>query len=314
MSGSNRRIFIVGGIASVGVAVLSASPALSVPYPFTLGVASGEPAPDGFVIWTRLAPSPLNADGLGGMSSAPVTVEWQVSNDQYFTQLARTGTVTAVQTSAHSVHVEVTGLQPGREYWYRFRASGHISQVGRARTAPAVGTSPTMTMLFASCSHFEAGYFTAYRRMAEEHPDLILHLGDYIYENAPVPGVVRRHEGDEAITLADYRQRYAQYKTDPDLQAAHLIAPWVVAPDDHEVEDNYAGLARADDYPHLTTGQFRARRAAAYRAYYENMPLRPANSAHGAGMALYRRIRWGRLATFHMLDTRQFRDDQVAAT
>jgi alkaline phosphatase D len=123
--------------------------------------------------------------------------------------------------------------------------------------------------------------------------------------------VARRHEGDEAITLADYRQRYAQYKTDPDLQAAHLIAPWVVAPDDHEVEDNYAGLARADDYPHLTTGQFRARRAAAYQAYYENMPLRPANSAHGAGMALYRRIRWGRLATFHMLDTRQFRDDQV---
>jgi alkaline phosphatase D len=126
-----------------------------------------------------------------------------------------------------------------------------------------------------------------------------------------VPGVVRRHEGDEAITLADYRQRYAQYKTDPDLQAAHLIALWVVAPDDHEVEDNYAGLARADDYPHLTTGQFRARRAAAYRASYENMPLRPANSAHGAGMALYRRSRRGRLATFHMLDTRQLRDDQV---
>jgi alkaline phosphatase D len=166
-------------------------------------------------------------------------------------------------------------------------------------------------MAFVSCANWESGYYTAYKRLAEEQPDLILHLGDYIYENAPVPGVVRRHEGDEAITLADYRQRYAQYKTDPDLQAAHLIAPWVVAPDDHEVEDNYAGLARADDYPHLTTGQFRARRAAAYRAYYENMPLRPANSAHGAGMALYRRIRWGRLATFHMLDTRQFRDDQV---
>jgi alkaline phosphatase D len=166
-------------------------------------------------------------------------------------------------------------------------------------------------MAFVSCANWESGYYTAYKRLAEEQPDLILHLGDYIYENAPVPGVVRRHEGEVAITLADYRQRYAQYKTDPDLQAAHLIAPWVVAPDDHEVEDNYAGLARADDYPHLTTGQFRARRAAAYRAYYENMPLRPANSAHGAGMALYRRIRWGRLATFHMLDTRQSRDDQV---
>src|SRR5215470_1867343 len=308
MSRSNRRIFIIGGIATVGTAVLTARPALSVPYPFTLGVASGDPASDGFVIWTRLAPSPLNSDGLGGMSSAPVTVEWQVADDQFFTQLASTGTVTAVQTSAHSVHVEVAGLQSGREYWYRFRALGFISQVGHARTAPAIGTSPTLTMLFASCSHFEAGYFTAYRRMAEEQPDLILHLGDYIYEGGAGSGVRTHTPSTEISTLANYRVRHAQYKRDVDLQAAHAAAPWLPVWDDHEVENNYANLIRADSSP---PGDFRARRAAAYQAYYEHMPLRAAQAPVAENMQLYRRIRWGSLATFHMLDTRQYRDDQA---
>jgi hypothetical protein len=221
MTRLHRRTFLIGGIASTGATLLSARTALAIAYPFTLGVASGEPTSDGFVIWTRLAPGPLNADGLGGMSSVPVTVEWQVSNDRYLTQLARTGSVTAVQASAHSVHVEVTGLQPGREYWYRFRASGHISQVGRARTAPAVGTSPALTMLFASCSHYEAGYFTAYRRMAEERPDLILHLGDYLYEGDAGSGVRTHTPSAEISSLANYRVRHALYKRDVDLQAAH---------------------------------------------------------------------------------------------
>jgi alkaline phosphatase D len=308
MTRLHRRTFLIGGIAGVGGVLLSARASLAIAYPFTLGVASGEPVSDGFVIWTRLAPSPLNADGLGGMSSAPVTVEWQVSNDQYFTQLARTGSVTAVQASAHSVHVEVSGLQPGREYWYRFRASGHISQVGRARTAPAVGTSPALTMLFASCSHYEAGFFTAYRRMAEEHPDLILHLGDYIYEGGAGSGVRTHTPSTEITSLANYRVRHALYKRDVDLQAAHATAPWLTVWDDHEVENNYANLIRADSSP---AGDFRARREAAYKAYYEHMPLRAAQAPVAENLQLYRRVRWGSLATLHMLDTRQYRDDQA---
>ncbi|MEU5691887.1 alkaline phosphatase D family protein [Actinosynnema sp. NPDC020468] len=309
MSPLSRRTLLAGTIAGAGATVLSSAPAQAIAYPFTLGVASGEPAPDGVVIWTRLAPSPLNADGLGGMSSASVSVEWQVATDERFTAIARTGTVTAVQAAAHSVHVELTGLLPGREYYYRFRASGHISPVGRALTAPAVGTSPALTMLFASCSHYEEGYFTAYRRMAEEHPDLILHLGDYIYEGAASTTKVRKHAPTVEIDdLADYRIRHAQYKTDPDLQAAHAAAPWLVVWDDHEVENNYANLVRNDSSP---AGDFRARRAAAYKAYWEHMPLRAAQAPVAENMQLYRRVRWGSLATFHMLDTRQYRDDQA---
>jgi alkaline phosphatase D len=147
--------------------------------------------------------------------------------------------------------------------------------------------------------------------MAEDRPDLILHLGDYIYEYAESPRALRRHAGGETVTLADYRRRYAQYKTDPDLRAAHAAAPWLVVPDDHEIENNVAGLHRVDDIPHLTRAQWVARRAAAYRAYYENMPLRPGQAPRGRGIRLYRRVHWGRLATFHLLDTRQFRDDQA---
>ncbi|HSA53136.1 MAG TPA: alkaline phosphatase D family protein [Yinghuangia sp.] len=308
MDAMQRRTFLLGGAAGVSAALFSARTANAAPYPFTLGVASGEPTSAGVVLWTRLAPSPLDTDGFGGMSTAPVTVEWQVAHDRNFTQLAVTGSATAVRASAHTVHVEVGGLQPGREYWYRFRAMGHISQVGRTRTAPAVGTSPAMTMLFASCSHYEAGFFTAYRRMAEEHPDLILHLGDYIYEGGAGSGVRTHQPTAEIADLADYRVRHALYKRDTDLQAAHAEAPWLVVWDDHEVENNYAGLIRANSSP---AGDFRARRAAAYQAYYEHMPLRPAQAPVGENMQLYRRVRWGSLATFHMLDTRQYRDDQA---
>jgi alkaline phosphatase D len=310
-----RRTFVLGVLAVAAAAAVSAPlprrrPSRS--YPFQLGVASGEPGATSVVLWTRLAREPLAADGHGGMPDADVTVQWQVSATESFAAVAAAGVATARHADAHSVHVVAHGLRPDAEYFYRFRSLGDVSPVARTRTAPAPGTvGPPLAMAFVSCANWESGYYTAYRRLAEDQPSLILHLGDYIYENAPVPGAVRRHDGDEAVTLADYRRRYAQYKTDPDLQAAHVVAPWVVVPDDHEVEDNYAGLVRADDYPHLDAGQFRARRAAAYRAYYEHMPLRPANAPRGDGIALYRRIRWGRLATFHMLDTRQFRDDQA---
>lgn len=309
----SRRTFVLSGLATAGGVVLPLTAArAAVPFPFKLGVASGEPAADSVVLWTRLAPSPLNADGQGGMANADVTVDWQVSTTDTFSSLVASGSVTARYADAHSVHVVVGGLAPDAEYYYRFRAQGHISPVGRTRTAPAPGTvGRDLVMAFASCAHYESGYYTAYRRLAEDRPDLILHLGDYIYEGGTGSGGVRAHAGAEIVSLADYRRRYAQYKSDPDLQAAHAIAPWLVVPDDHEVENNYANMVRNDSSPALTAAQWTARRTAAYRAYYENMPLRPSQAPTGNGIPLYRRVRWGTLATFHMLDTRQFRDDQA---
>ncbi len=318
----SRRTFVVGGLAATGALVLparaltrtlaaQAAPSI-IAYPFLLGVASGEPAPDSVVLWTRLAPSPLDADGQGGMPNTDVVVDWQVSTNPAFTSLVASGSVTARYAQAHSVHVVAGGLAPDAGYYYRFRAQGHISPVGRTRTAPAFNVvGRELTMAFASCAHFESGYYTAYRRLADDRPDLILHLGDYIYEDSATAGLVRQHLGGEIVSLADYRRRYAQYKSDPDLQAAHAIAPWLVVPDDHEVENNYANMVRADNSPALTTEQWAARRAAAYQAYYENMPLRSSSAPSGNSIPLYRRVRWGTLATFHMLDTRQFRDDQA---
>ncbi|GIJ58532.1 alkaline phosphatase D family protein [Virgisporangium aurantiacum] len=298
----DRRTFVLGGlVTAVAPGLRAAAP---VPFPFTLGVASGDPDATSVVLWTRLAPKPLNADGHGGMPAGDVAVEWQVSRDATFGAPVARGTVTARHDCAHSVHAVAGGLAADTEYHYRFRAQGHISPVGRTRTTPAATTAGRdLVMAFASCANLEHGYFTAYRRMAEDRPDLILHLGDYIYEGPGKPGKVRQHLGKETVSLADYRRRYAQYKVDPDLQAAHAAAPWLVVPDDHEIEDDVAGAARFDTDPVLTAAQWTARRAAAYRAYCENMPLR--------GDSLYRRVRWGTLATFHMLDTRQFRDPQA---
>jgi alkaline phosphatase D len=311
MSRAKRRTFILGGVAAAGAALLPARPArAAVGYPFLLGVASGDPAPDGVVLWTRLAQTPTSPDGHGGIPNTPITVDWQVAADENFSQMIRSGTAVAVYSSAHTVHVEVTGLQPATPYFYRFRTGGNISPVGRTRTAPATDTvGAPLTVLTASCAHYQAGYFTAYRRMAEENPDLVVFLGDYIYEVAASATGVRQHlPSDEAATLAAYRVRHAQYKTDPDLQAAHAASPWIPVWDDHEVEGNYANLSRADSNP---AGDFAVRRAAAYQAYYEHMPLRAAQAPVNERMQLYRRLRWGKLATFHMLDTRQYRDAQA---
>src|SRR5439155_2317915 len=180
--------------------------------PFTLGVASGDPLPDSVVLWTRLAPKPLADDGLGGVPNRVIPVEWQIAEDEKFTKIVQHGSVDTAQAHAHSVHVEPRGLQPGREYFYRFKAEGHLSPVGRTRTAPAPGTlADQLTMCFASCSNFPAGYFTAYRRIAEDHPELILHLGDYTYEYGHKDDSVRKVAGPETTTLAGYRQRQAQY-------------------------------------------------------------------------------------------------------
>ncbi|GAA2796751.1 alkaline phosphatase D family protein [Saccharopolyspora taberi] len=276
--------------------------------PFTLGVASGDPSPDGFVLWTRLAPRPLDDNGLGGMPDRVVPVEWEIAEDERFGRIVRRGVEDATPQSAHTVHVEPAGLEPGREYFYRFRADGHLSPAGRTRTAPAPGLlGPPLTMCFASCSNWGAGYFTAYRRLAEDQPGLVLHLGDYQYEGPTGPTAVRQVAGAETMTLADYRRRHAQYKTDPDLQFAHSVAPWLVVFDDHELENNWA-----DEVPEQPDPNFLERRKAAFQAYYENMPLRRTSAPQGIDMQLYRRIQWGGLATFHMLDTRQYRDDQLS--
>ncbi|MEV4550680.1 alkaline phosphatase D family protein [Nonomuraea wenchangensis] len=314
----DRRAFLTAAAAGLVTSTAWAAPASATPSrasrtlrsdPFTLGVASGDPSADGFVLWTRLAADPLGGDGRGGMPSRDVEVDWQVAADERFSTIVRSGTATARARDAHSVHVELSGLEPGREYFYRFRSEGRLSPAGRTRTTPAGATTP-LTFAVAACAHYEHGYYTAYRRLAEQEPDLVVFLGDYMYEYGPsgynaLAGRVRTHTPGKCRTLADYRLRHAQYKSDPDLQRAHAGAPWLVAFDDHEVENNWAGEISSTG----ATG-FAARRAHAFRAYYENMPLRRA-SLRGTSLRVNRRVSWGTLARFHLLDTRQFRDDQA---
>ncbi len=313
-----RRGFLVAGAAGAaavavpGVARATAA-VRAVGDPFTLGVASGDPTADGVVLWTRLAVDPLAPDGRGGMPSRAVDVQWQVATDARMANVVRSGTASARPSAGHSVHVVLAGLEAGRAYFYRFRVGGHVSPTGRTRTAPARGALVPFTMAVASCAQYEHGWFTAYRRLAEDQPDVVLHLGDYIYEyekNDYVVdgGNVRDHAGPETMTLAGYRQRHAQYKADPDLQAAHLVAPWVVVWNDHEVDNNWADEVPEDDQ---TKEAFLARRRAAFQAYYENMPLRRSSLPRGIDMQIYRRLQWGHLATFHMMDTRQYRSDQA---
>jgi alkaline phosphatase D len=279
-------------------------------YPFTLGVASGDPHPDGVVLWTRLAPRPLEG---GGMPMRAVPVQWEVARDSAFRTIAQKGESLARPELAHSVHAEVQGLEPGREYWYRFRAGNEISQVGRTKTAPAQGANvDSLRFAVCGCSHYESGFFTGYRRIAEEEFDFVYHSGDYIYEYRADGGrneaLVRQHHGDEIYTLDDYRSRYAQYKSDRDLIAAHRSAPFIVTWDDHEVENNHAGDRDENDTPPEI---FLLRRAAAYQAYYEHMPLRAASLPTGPHMRIYRRLQFGNLIDMNVLDTRQWRSDQA---
>lgn len=274
--------------------------------PFSLGVASGDPTSDGVVLWTRLAPRPLEPGG--GMRPEPVEVTWVVADDEGLNRIVASGTAVANPAWGHSVHVEVAGLRPDRWYFYRFRAGAAESPTGRTRTLPAVASLPErLRFAFASCQNYETGHYTAYQHMAREDLDLIVHLGDYIYEGAAHRGRPRMHHGGELFTLEDYRLRYALYKSDPALRAAHAMAPWIVTWDDHEVANNYAG-----DIPEkpASRDEFLRRRAAAYQAYFEMMPLRRAQLPSGPDMLLFRALDYGRLATFHVLDTRQYRTDQ----
>lgn len=275
--------------------------------PFRLGVASGEPLPDGVVLWTRLAPKPLEIGA--GMGPAPVAVAWEVAEDEGLKRTVAKGRAMAVAEAGHSVHVEVQGLKPGREYWYRFAAAGHASPVGRTRTAPEPGSGvERLTLAYTSCQKFSAGYYTAHKALAADRPDLVLFLGDYIYEEPHTGKGPRAHPPEEPIDLATYRHRYAWYKADADLQAAHAAAPWMVTWDDHEVANDYGG---DQDRTNPTPAVFLKRRAAAYQAYYENMPLRRTQAPVGPDLLLYRTLEWGQLARFQFLDTRQYRNQRT---
>ena len=307
-SALSRRGFLSLAGASGAVAALygfSPAPAWASPRfssnPFTLGVASGDPTPDGVVLWTRLAPEPLAPDGAGGMPAKQLAVAWQVATDEKFANVVKAGTETAVPELAHSVHAEVGGLRPGRDYFYRFRAGDQVSPVGRTRTAPAAGSTPAqVSFALASCQAWAGGRFAAYRTMAAEDLDLVVHVGDYLYERS----------GDE--TLADFRTNHARYKTSPDLQAAHAAFPFVLTFDDHEVENNWAaGVSQPDNEASNEPSRFLQLRANAFQAYYEHLPLRRPQRPSGPDISMYRRLAYGGLATFHVLDTRQYRSDQL---
>jgi alkaline phosphatase D len=312
-SRSRRRFLELAGASGLAWACAPALVAASrrrgfAADPFTLGVASGYPEPQGVVLWTRLAPEPTRGGGLG---PEPIDVEWELAEDERFTKVVARGVERATAEWAHSVHVEVVGLQPARAYFYRFHAGQATSPVGRTRTAPARDAAAERLALgLASCQHYEQGYFAAYRHMAADNLDLIVHVGDYIYESSWGEHLVRRHAAAETITLDDYRDRYALYRTDRDLQAAHAACPWIVTWDDHEVENDYAG-ARSENLD--PEAWFLARRAAAYKAYYEHMPLRRTSVPFGAHMRVYGRSQFGTLLGLHVLDDRQYRDAQACA-
>lgn len=280
---------------------------------FTLGVASGEPRPNSVVIWTRLAPLPLMPDG--GMPARPIPVIWEVAHDEQFFRIARSGTVHALPERIHALHLEVEGLQPGREYFYRFIAAGHVSPLGRTRTAPAPDARPErLRMALASCQHYEAGHFTLHREMAKADLDLVLFCGDYIY-TSELSGMqrTRAHEHrfpskESDRSLNDYRIQHAAYKLDLDLQSNHAAHPWVMVWDDNEVINDYSSESAPDlENPR----EFVAVKAAAYRAYFEHLPISPKRAPKGAAMSLQDRFEWGQLAEFWTVDTRQHRGAQV---
>jgi alkaline phosphatase D len=317
--GVTRRRFLTGaggtllalplvGAARPGQMARSPRPGPALPDGlFSLGVASGDPIPGGVVLWTRLAPEPLAG---GGMPPVDVPVSWEVASDERFRRVVRAGHATASPRWAHSVHVDVRHLRPDARYFYRFRVGDQVSLVGRTRTAPARGRGDRLRFLFASCQNWQDGFWPAWAFAPQEDPDLVVHLGDYIYEGGANSAALRQHNSPEITTLDAYRNRYGLYKGDPALQGIHAACPWVVTWDDHEVENNYAGLVPQE--PAEAPG-FAARRAAAYQAWWEHQPVRLPPPT-GPDLRIYRAVDWGRLARFHVLDTRQYRVDQACGT
>jgi len=280
--------------------------------PFALGVASGQPRPDGVVLWTRLLP---DSEEIWPLSQRlTVIVSYEIYSDEAGRQAVQRGQVTTDAARAHSVHVDARGLRPDRFYWYRFSCGDALSPVGRTRTAPAADAPVArLRLALASCQHYEQGYYPAHREIARQDLDFVLFVGDYIYEGTNpdhkvAPGV-REHTGGVPRTLDGYRQRHALYKSDPDLRAAHAAHPWVMTWDDHEVVNDYAG----DQDARGTAGEaFLLRRAAAYQAYFEHMPLRLGPDAPGSpSMRIHDQMVWGQLAELWTLDCRQYRSPQA---
>lgn len=307
MFSTRRRRVLAGSLAGVTLGMLPRA-VVGLPRfvddPFTLGVASGYPQPGGITLWTRLAPRPYEPAG-GLASGQALPVRWEIAADERFRQLVMHGDVLAEPRWGHSVHVDIRGLQPGRSYCYRFRSGDAVSPVGRTRTAPAPGGLPRqLRFALASCQHYEHGYYAAYRHMLADDLDFVVHVGDYIYEGSWGPVRIRDHVGPDPKTLDEYRVRYACYRSDPDLRAAHAAYPWFNVWDDHEVENDYA---RDRSIYESDSAAFLARRAAAYQAFYEHLPL-PAGMRPGpAGMRIHSAARWGQLAGLALLDTRQYR-------
>lgn len=313
----SRRAFLARALAatSLGFAPFE-RPAAAVRFvapPFQLGVASGDPTPDGFVIWTRVAPEPFYPERLG---TTVFELTWEVATKPDFADVVARGTAFARPQLAHAVHVEVGGLAAANEYFYRFRLGRYESEVGRAVTAPAPGAAAErLRFALSSCAHYEQGFFSAYRYMSQDAPDLMLTLGDYIYEVGYGEQRVRLFDQVEAVTLDDFRRRYCQYRADPDLRAAHAACPWLATWDDHEVENDYAGETGEHE---LCGGEraraaFLERRAAGYKAWFEHMPVRLSRLLAGQTLRLYGTVDWGSLARFYLLDTRQFRSPQACS-
>ncbi|MGN7999949.1 alkaline phosphatase D family protein [Sphingomonas sp. 22176] len=316
---TTRRELLLGAAGSmllVGAPDIVRAQQIFRAYPFTLGIAAGDASADGFVLWTRLAPDPLEPHG--GMPMAPIAVQWEVGADPAFKTIAAKGEALARPELGHSVHVEVAGLQPARPYWYRFTCGRERSMRGRVKTLPAAGASVgEARFVVAGCQHYEQGLYTAYAHAAREEADFLFHYGDYIYEGRANPlafdyggnpkKFIRAHVGEEPFSLDDYRRRYAQYKTDTDLQAAHAATGWYATFDDHEVQNNWVSDRDQNGTP---PEAFLLRRASAFQAWYEHMPVRSSAIPKGDTIQAYRRARFGDLLDLHLLDTRQFRTDQ----
>ena len=282
--------------------------------PFSLGIASGSPTDNSIVLWTRLFDSGLFSSNVPNES---IDVGWQLAEDEAFLRIVKSGTSLALPALAHSVHTEVSGLPSNKWFFYRFQCRGFISAVGKTRTLPSANQSvDKLRLAYASCQNYEHGYFSAYRHMRDEKLDLVMFLGDYIYEYPQGKIGVRSVNASWALDLDDYRKRYALYKSDGDLQSMHAACPWIMTWDDHEVQNDYAGNNAGSQGP--AVNNFIKRRAAAYQAYYEHMPL-PASALlegidgllAGSELRIYGNFQFGKLANILMLDDRQYRDARV---
>ncbi|WMT92113.1 alkaline phosphatase D family protein [Pelagibacterium sp. H642] len=311
---TDRRRFLQTGLAAAAVwpVLGTVRAATFTADPFALGVASGCPRPNSVVLWTRLIfpdtePDPFTNPfaPIEKPQHPPLDVAWEIAHDEAFARPVLSGIDRAVPEFAHSVHVEATGLEPDRWYFYRFRCGDAVSPVGRTRTAPASDAeNGRFSFAFASCQQFEQGWYTAYRDMAQRDLDLVVHLGDYIYEVSYGGQHVRSHQSGTPTLLYEYRDRHALYKSDPDLQRAHAAFPWLVLWDDHEVVNDYGGSVSPTD-PYAPA--FLRRRAAAYQAWYEHMPVPPIAATNFDEYRVYGHFGFGNLLDLTLLDTRQYR-------